>query len=151
MTVLAKIRPRSIDDPVFALRGALVFVAAFAFTRGWRYTVEREPVPMAIQIISPNGSVLFWGVLWFLACAVALAGIPRAWPLVSLGVVAVSLAFAFGFTITWLSSFDSPPGSPGRADYANASTYWTVLGLLAFGYVLARGALTKGTPSATGE
>ncbi len=150
MNALRILLPRAIDDPVFALRGALVFVAAFAFTRGWRYTIDLEPVPMGIQLISPDASVRFWGIAWFVACAIALIGIPKAWPLVSLGVVALSLAFAYGFTLAWVGSLGSVPGSPGRSDYANASTYWTSLGLLAFGYPLSRRAL-KGSESTDEE
>lgn len=146
-------KPDAVNDPVFALRGALVFVAAFAFTRGWRYTADAEPVPMAIQLISGNlgeNGPMAWGAAWFVACAAAIIGIPRAWPAASLPVVVLSLVFAYGFTLSWIGSFGSLPGTPGRADYANASNYWTVIGLLTFGYVLSRGAL-KGTPSTGGE
>lgn len=148
--MIDNLRPHSVDDPVFWLRLALVFVAAFGFTRGWRYAIAREPVPLGIQLISVNGSVLLWGFAWFLACALALASIPKAWPLGSLGVMALSVAFAYGFTLSWIGSAHLPPGSPGRADYSNASTYWTVLGLLACGYALSRRAL-KGSPSPSQE
>jgi hypothetical protein len=137
--------PRTILDPVFWLRMALVFVAAFAFTRGWRYTMGREPVPMAIELITSGISVLVYGIAWFAACAMALLSIPKAWPGGSFPTIVLSLAFAFGFTISWLVALDSPPGSPGQTDYANASTYWTVLGLLTCGYFLSRAAL-KGSP-----
>lgn len=141
-----RIAPRTILDPVFWLRVALVFVAAFAFTRGWRYAVGLEPVPLAIELITTGFSVTLYGIAWFIACAAALCSIPKAWPGGSFATMVLSLAFAFGFTISWLISLDMPPGSPGQTDYANASTYWTVLGLLTCGYFLSRAAL-KGSPS----
>lgn len=146
MAILGKVWPRTILDPVFWLRVALVFVAAFAFTRGWRYTIGLEPVPLAIQLITSGVSVRFYGVAWFAAAAAALVSIPKAWPGGSFPTILLSLAFAFGFTLSWIGAFDLPPGSPGQTDYANASTYWTVLGLLVAGYFLSRAAL-KGSPT----
>ncbi len=147
MTSARCLLPRTILDPVFWLRIALVFVAAFAFTRGWRYTIGHEPVPIALELITTGFSVALYGVAWFVASAAALASIPKAWPGGSFATMVLSVAFAFGFTISWLASLNSPPGSPGQTDYANASTYWTVLGLLACGYFLSRVALDKGTPT----
>ncbi len=135
------VAPRTVDDPVFWLRIALVFVTEFAFIRGWRYSVEKEPVPMAIQLLTSGFSVSIYGALWFGAAAAALICIPKAWPGGSLPTIALSLAFAFGFTLSWISSWGGPTGTPGRGDYANASTYWLAVGLLSCGYFLSRKAL----------
>lgn len=137
---LNRVRPRAKDDPRFALRIIFLFVVEFAFTRGWRYSFDREPLPAGIQLISgddPRLGALCWGIAWFAAAAVALGGIIGPWPFASIGVAVLSLSFALGFTLSWLTSHGEGP------DYANAGTYWFVLGVLAFGYPLSRRALKR--------
>lgn len=133
--------PRMIDDPVFWLRVALLFVTEFAFCRGWRYTIEREPIPMALTLISDGFSIAVYGSAWFLAALFALISIPKAWPGGSAMTIILSLVFAFAFTLSWISAWGHPIGFPGRADYTNASTYWLSVGLLMCGYFLSRKAL----------
>lgn len=131
-------------DPINWLRFALCFVAEFAFTRGWRYTIDREPIPAAVQLISANASVTAWGIAWFLACACAVASIPKAWPGGSLPTICLSLGFSLGFTISWVKSWGVPGGIgnvPGAADYTSAGLYWFVFGALSAGYFLALGAM----------
>lgn len=124
-------------SPTFQLRLALIVVGVFCMIRAVRFGIEREPLPHAIGFLTDGVSISVYAIAWAVAGLVAFGSIPKAWPGGSFGCILLSLAFAFGYTVSWLTAGQELTAADriaGVTDYVNASNYWTVLLLLGIGY-----------------
>lgn len=133
------------ENPVFWLRCALLVVATFSFIRAIRYGLGGERLPMAIEVVSSFVPIWVWGLAWGAAGICAVACIPKAWPGGSLPTICLSIGFAVGYTISWVTSYNG--GDPiNHADYVGANNYWTVPLVLICGYFGFTRALKKPAP-----
>ena len=145
-------------DAKWVLRGALFVVAVFCYFRsvGYSNLFKPEQIPGGVLLVTAFVPLWVWSLLWFLAALMAAASIPKAWPGGSIGCAALSFVWATGYAVSWAMSiqgvtliyfhhFPIPAfvtdGTPAERDYLSSSVYWTVLLLLAAGYVLSRKAL----------
>lgn len=124
-----------------------------------------------MQLVTRFVPLSVWSLLWLLAAILAAASAVKPWPGGSVGCAALSFVWATGYAVSWgmsirgftvewmqahwLSWLGGPgwtwagipvprlltDGTPAGRDYLSSSVYWTVLLLLALGYVLARKAL----------
>lgn len=142
----------------WVLRGALIVVAVFCFCRSVGYSALYRPeqIPSGVALVTAFVPLWVWSLLWFLAALMAFAAVPKAWPGGSIGCAALSFVWATGYAVSWGMSIQGvtliypygiplpafvTDGTPAERDYLSSSTYWTVLLLLAGGYILARKAL----------